>query len=98
MIRCGIAVLPSGYAAPPAADQLVTCGFSPQDTLTLSSAKGPLLSLQRRIVTGNGAVLEPQELKFLHPFSVTERSLCAVAAALICDISPEEIVRRIPRF
>ena len=46
------------------AAQVMGYGFSPRDTLTLSSVTGaePLLCLQRRIVTIDGFILEPQEI------------------------------------
>ena len=44
--------------------QVVGYGFSPRDTLTLSSfaGEGRLLCLQRSLLTLGGEVLEPQEL------------------------------------
>ena len=44
--------------------QIVGYGFSPRDTLTLSSFAGRerLLCLQRSLLTLSGALLEPQEL------------------------------------
>ncbi|MBE6909416.1 MAG: hypothetical protein E7474_07590 [Ruminococcaceae bacterium] len=46
------------------AQQVVGYGFSPRDTLTLSSFSGAerLLCLQRSVLTLGGALLEPQEL------------------------------------
>lgn len=74
---------------------MITYGFSPQDTLTLSSAEGPLLSLQREIWTLDGRRVAPQEIKFCGNFSVTDDALCAVAALLTAGLSVEQ-VRALP--
>ena len=51
-------------AAGAQAAQIIGYGFSPRDTLTLSSFAGRerLLCLQRGLLTLDGALLEPQEL------------------------------------
>ena len=97
-VRCKLAVVPGEAAAAVEAEQLVTCGFSPRDTLTLSSAEGPLLSLQRQLLTLSGTRLEPQELKFHTTFPVTERALCGLAAALSCGVPVEQVLRLTPWF
>ena len=62
-VDCGILLLP-GEEEPPAAlraEQVVTYGLSPRDTLTLSSlGEMPVLCLQRRLPTPGG--IDPQEL------------------------------------
>lgn len=70
------------------ARQVVSYGFSPRDTLTLSSLAGTerLLCLQRSVVTVDGALLEPQELPLpaaLCRFS-GEAALLAAGLRLLC--------------
>lgn len=52
------------FAQAARARQIIGYGFSPRDTLTLSSVTGSerLLCLQRSLLTANGTLLEPQEL------------------------------------
>lgn len=63
--RCRTLLLPGD--CPPeriarvAAAQVVTCGLSPRDTLTLSSFAEPVLCVQRALTRPDGAVIEPQE-------------------------------------
>ena len=63
-VDCDTLVLPADCAVPPQlrAAQVIDCGLSLRDTLTVSSMEQGLLCLQRRIVTLSGALLEPQEL------------------------------------
>lgn len=53
------------------ASQIVGYGFSPRDTLTLSSLTGHehLICLQRSILTLTGRLIEPQELPLPLPLS-----------------------------
>lgn len=92
-IRCRLAVVPGDWNArvPLEAEEIVTYGFSSRDTVTLSSSAGPLLCLQREIVTLDGYRLEPQELKFEDFFPVSAKSLCAAAAALSAGV-PVDVV------
>ena len=64
--------------------QVVGYGFSPRDTLTLSSFAGAerLLCLQRSLLTADGALLEPQEL----PLSPALASLGEEQALLIAGL------------
>lgn len=51
-----------GFALSESASQVIGYGFSPRDTLTLSSLEGRILCLQRSVFTLDGTLLEPQEL------------------------------------
>lgn len=64
--------------------QIVGYGFSPRDTLTLSSFAGAerLLCLQRGLLTLGGALLEPQEMPLPPPFS----ALCAEDALFLAGL------------
>ncbi len=99
-VRCRLAVLPGDWTPPFSlrAEETVTYGFSPRDTLTLSSAEGPLLSLQRELVTLDGRRLDPQELKFHRGFPVSGGALCAVAALLAAGFPVERVLSLSPRF
>lgn len=63
-VDCGLLLLP-GEEEPPAAlraEQVVSYGLSPRDTLTLSSlGEMPVLCLQRRLPASGGGI-DPQEL------------------------------------
>ena len=67
-LRARSLLLPGDSAPSLAAEaqalQIIGYGFSPRDTLTLSSFAGRerLLCLQRSLLTLGGALLEPQEL------------------------------------
>lgn len=65
--------------------QIVAYGFSPRDTLTLSSVTGAerLVCLQRSLLTLGGTLLEPQEL----PLPPALSSLDAEQALLAAGIS-----------
>lgn len=68
--------------------QIVGYGFSPRDTLTLSSVTGAerLLCLQRGLLTLGGVLLEPQELPLPHTLSPlgAEDALLAAGLRLFC--------------
>ncbi len=87
-LRMKIALLPgdseTSLAAALHAAQLVGYGFSPRDTLTLSSVTGAerLLCLQRGLLTLGGALLEPQEF----PLSGILSALCAEDALLAAGL------------
>lgn len=70
------------------AAQIVGYGFSPRDTLTLSSVTGTerLLCLQRGLLTLDGTLLEPQELPLPPAFSAlrAEDALFAAGLRLLC--------------
>ncbi len=70
------------------AKQVVGYGFSPRDTLTLSSAaRGTrMLCLQRSVITLGGRLIEPQELPLppeLAPLS-DEDAMLAALLRLLC--------------
>lgn len=94
-VCCEAAAVPGSPTVPLRgllAGRTVTYGFSPKDTLTVSSLEGPpLLSLQREILTLNGAHIPVCELKFEKNFPVTERVLGAVAGLLLCGVPPETL-------
>lgn len=81
-LRAGTLLLPGGSDVTrlrgAQASQLVGYGFSPRDTLTLSSLTGqePLICLQRSLLTLTGRLIEPQEL----PLPGALRELGAVEA------------------
>ena len=66
------------------AAQVMGYGFSPRDTLTLSSVTGaePLICLQRRIVTIEGFILEPQEIPLPPCFTALSEDQSLLAAGL----------------
>ena len=69
--------------------QIVGYGFSPRDTLTLSSFAGRerLLCLQRGLLTLGGALLEPQELPLPEALCTLreEDALFIAGLCLLCD-------------
>ncbi len=70
------------------ADQVIGYGFSPRDTLTLSSTQdGRLLCLQRSVITLGGRVIEPQELPLPDGFNTLsdEDAMLAALLRLLCD-------------
>ncbi len=71
------------------ASQIVGYGFSPRDTLTLSSVTGAerFLCLQRGLLTLDGALLEPQELPLPPSLSAlrAEDALFAAGLRLLCS-------------
>ena len=68
--------------------QIVGYGFSPRDTLTLSSFAGRerLLCLQRALLTLSGMLLEPQELPLPEALSTLreEDALLIAGLCLLC--------------
>lgn len=76
-------------AAGTRAAQIIGYGFSPRDTLTLSSFAGRerLLCLQRGLLTLGGALLEPQELPLPEALSALreEDALFIAGLRLLCD-------------
>lgn len=70
--------------------QIIGYGFSPRDTLTLSSLTGPepLLCLQRSLLTPDGALLEPQELPLPPGLSELggEHALLVAGLRLLCGM------------
>lgn len=68
--------------------QIIGYGFSPRDTLTLSSFAGRerLLCLQRGLLTLGGALLEPQELPLPEALSALreEDALFIAGLRLLC--------------
>ncbi len=84
-----------GNSAPAAAlrlctGQIVGYGFSPRDTLTLSSFTGEerLLCLQRSLLTLGGTLLEPQELPLPSALAALppEAALLAAGVRLFCSV------------
>lgn len=63
--RCRILLVPGDClpdrVAGISAAQVVTCGLSHRDTLTLSSFAEPVLCVQRALTRPDGIVVEPQE-------------------------------------
>ena len=68
------------------ASQVVSYGFSPRDTLTLSSVTGTerLLCLQRSLLTLGGRVLEPQELPLSPALSALSGEDALLVAGVMC--------------
>ena len=64
--------------------QVVGCGFSPRDTLTLSGVTGAgrLLCLQRGVLTLCGTLLEPQEFPLGAAFATLEPEHALLAAGV----------------
>ena len=75
-------------AAGARAAQIIGYGFSPRDTLTLSSFAGKerLLCLQRGLLTLGGALLEPQEMPLPEALSALreEDALFIAGLRLLC--------------
>ena len=65
------------------AAQAVTYGFSPRDTLTLSSLAGHILCLQRSLKGQGGILLEPQEFPLPASFAVLSAEESLLAAGLL---------------
>lgn len=75
----------------------VSYGTSPKDTLTLSSLEGDqlCLSLQRELVTLEGAVVDRQELVLALPPQVSPLPVLAAAGALLMlGVPPERLMER----
>ena len=72
----------------------IVCGMSKTDTITFSSITNDkaLISIQRRIKTNNGKILEPCEIsiKLNHKYS-NSAVICACSILLLNDISFTEI-------
>lgn len=89
-LRAHSLLLPGDCDPAPArrAGQVIGYGFSPRDTLTLSSLAGAerMLCLQRSVVTLRGAVLEPQELALPHDLAALpdEEAMLAALLRLLC--------------
>ena len=66
------------------AAQVMGYGFSPRDTLTLSSVTGaePMLCIQRKIVTMNGFTLEPQDIPLPSALTALSGEQALLAAGL----------------
>lgn len=66
------------------ASEVVSYGFSPRDTLTLSSVTGTdrFLCLQRSLLTLDGALLEPQELPLSPALSALDAEDALLAAGV----------------
>lgn len=64
-VQCRILLVPGD--CPPVrlshiqAENVVSYGLSPRDSLTLSSLRSPVLCVQRALPRPNGGVIEPQE-------------------------------------
>lgn len=69
--------------------QVVGFGFSPRDTLTLSSLAGKerMLCVQRSILTPDGTLIEPQETPIGAEFASLgeEQALLLAGIRLLCD-------------
>jgi hypothetical protein len=77
------------------APQIITYGYSARETLTYSSmdASGPVLAVQREIVTLGGARLERQEIP-LGPSNADGELILALAGALlIAGVEPDALGR-----
>ena len=72
----------------------IVCGMAKTDTITFSSITNDkaLISIQRRIKTNNGKILEPCEIsiKLNHKYS-NSAVICACSILLLNDISFTEI-------
>lgn len=96
-IVCRTVLLPGGVGALARhlrAEQAVSYGTSPRDSITFSSLEGGrlCLALQRELVTLSGGVVEQQELVL--PCPVWDSPLPALAAAgvlLLAGVPPEEL-------
>lgn len=69
----------------------ICCGAGPKDTVSLSANMNErvCISLQRKIVTLSGNIIEPMEIAINHITSEDPYTLPAVCAALlVCDIKP----------
>lgn len=76
------------------AEQAVSYGASPRDTITFSSLEGNrlCLALQRELVTLSGGVVEQQELVVpCPPGSFPLSTLAAAGVLLLAGIPPEEL-------
>ena len=75
---------------------VITYGFSPKATLSVSSFDGEriVMCLQRSITALNGTLTEPQEFVIsLTDEKKTEAVMLAVAVAVVCGATAEEIGR-----
>lgn len=72
-------------------DEIITCGNSPRDTLTLSSMHNgrAIFSLQREIVSLDGNVIRPCELEFDCDEHWLPSAMLTAAALHAMDLVPE---------
>lgn len=66
---------------------VITCGMAEEDTLSLSSIKEDSVNIciNRKIKTLNGNIIEPQEHKINLKSPITDYSLLAASAILLCS-------------
>lgn len=97
---CADSVLLPGDSDPAAASalcagQIIGYGFSPRDTLTLSSFASAerLLCLQRSLLSLDGTLLEPQELPLPPALAALpeEYALLAAGVRLLCSKNGQSI-------
>ena len=93
--QCRTALLPGGMGGvAPRAASAVSYGVSPRDSLTISSREGDTLwaALQRELVTGDGQLVERQEVPLtLEPGAEELPALAAAGALLLLGVPPEEL-------
>lgn len=95
-IPCRTVLLPGGVgtlARHLRAEQAVSYGTSPRDTITFSSLEGDrlCLALQRELVTLTGGVVEQQELVLPCLGSSPLPTLAAAGVLLLAGLTPEAL-------
>ena len=96
-IHCRSVLLPGGVGALVRhlrAEQAVSYGTSPRDSITFSSLEGDrlCLALQRELVTLTGGVVEQQELVLPRlPGDSPLPTLAAAGVLLLAGVPPEEL-------
>ena len=99
---CGTVLLPQDvWPEPLRARQVVSCGPSPQSSLTLSSlAQRCVLCVQRQLTALNGTVIEPQDIPLPEALVLlgqrygVELPICqAVHRVLYCGADPMQELR-----
>lgn len=75
----------------------ITCGFSPRDTMTLSSfdSDSAVLSLQRGVKCFDGSVEEPREIPLKLAYPLDSFTLMAAASVYILCGRSEELEKKL---
>lgn len=89
-VRCGTLLVPGDcpleLLAEITAEQVISYGLSPRDSLTLSSLSEPVLCVQRTLLRPDGETIEPQEFP-LPPLPAPPAELLPVLGLRLLQIS-----------
>lgn len=97
-VRAPVVIAPAECDADAA--QLITYGYGARETLTYSSmdTDGPVLAIQRELVTIHGLRLERQEIPLLPLNAGPETALAIAGALLAAGLPPSELPRAVAGY